>query len=294
MEERREPEAVGGGSAATRGGRRGVRLDPGRPYHEQILGHLLEAIQTGRLAVGARLPSERELAERYGVSRMTCRRALQELVDLGLAERQVGRGSFVAQAKVRQQLQGLTSFTEDMRALGLRPSSRLLAVGRRLPDAEAQRLLGLRRGEPVLYLKRLRLADGTPMALEINHLPMLRLPGLEELPEEVLEGSLYQLLAGRWGRRPTRATQTLEACRAGPEQASLLGVEPGAPLLRMTRLTLDQDGVPLEFVRSYYRGDRYRFQVELRRPWSAAPGAAVGRQEGGDGPGEAAGRNGEV
>ncbi|MDI3298041.1 MAG: GntR family transcriptional regulator [Bacillota bacterium] len=258
----------------------GDRLDPARPYHEQILGRLLEAIQGGELPVGARLPSERELAERFGVSRMTGRRALQELVELGLAERQVGRGSFVVQVKVRQQLQGLTSFTEDMRALGMRPSSRVLDVARRLPDAEAQRLLGLRRGEPVLYLKRLRLADGRPMALEINHLPLVRLPGLESLPREALEGSLYELFGSRWDRRPASATQTLEADLAGPEEARLLEVRPGAPILRITRLSRDQDGIPLEFVRSYYPGDRYRFQAELRRP--AGEGGS-GRGDGGRG-----------
>lgn len=241
-------------------------LDPARPYHEQILRRLLEAVQNGELPVGARLPSERQLAERFGVSRMTGRRALEELVELGLAERQVGRGSFVVQAKVRQQLEGLTSFTEDMRALGMRPSSRVLESAPRLPDGESQRLLGLRRGERVLCLKRLRLADGTPMALEVNHLPLGRLPGLEELAREELEGSLYELLASRWGRRPLSATQTLEAELAAPEVARLLQVRPGAPILRITRLTRDQDGIPLEFVRSYYRGDRYRFQAELRRP----------------------------
>lgn len=205
-----------------------------------------------RKEYGTSLPPERELARIMGVSRDTLRRALEVLEEEGLVYRRQGSGTFVARrATFRARLLG---FTEEMRALGLIPSSRFLGGGRGPATAKEAFQLRLSPGEEVLRLERLRLADEEPMALERAALPVW---ALEEIPE----GSLYQALEAR-GLRPVRALQRLRTVVAR-EEDRLLGVEPGAPLLYLERVSFLPDGRPVEFVKSRYRGDRYELLVEL-------------------------------
>lgn len=218
-------------------------------------------IASGVMHPGDRVPSERELSDRFGMSRMTARQALLELVREGFLYREQGRGTFVAHRKVNQGLLGVTSFTDDMRARGLEPASRGLEQRLELADQEARDHLELDLGAMVVRLKRLRLGDGRPMALEEAVLPADVVPGLEE---QSLDGdfSLYAWLRER-NIFFQRARQTLEAVLANGEQAELLGVLVGAPLLLLERLSYGQDGQPLEFVRAHYRADRFKFFVDL-------------------------------
>ncbi|MFZ5815150.1 MAG: GntR family transcriptional regulator [Bacillota bacterium] len=234
------------------------------PLYYQIKTRLLEQIESGQLKPGDRVPSERELTDRYGVSRMTARQALVELETQGVLVREQGKGTFVATPKFEQPLALLTSFTEDMRRRGLRAGAQVLSAGLVPAERRAARDLGLAETARVYRLERLRLAGGEPMALETSHLAADRFPGLLELDLE--NRSLYALLRERYGVELARASQSLEAVPADARLAEILRVREGTPLMLMERLSRDPQDRPVELVRSYYRGDRYRFVTELLAP----------------------------
>jgi GntR family transcriptional regulator len=231
-----------------------------RPKGEQ-LQEILEGMVAG-LEPGAVLPSERLLAERYGVARATVVQAVEGLAARGLVYRIHGSGTFVAEPKFRQPLT-LTSFTEDMRARGMTPGSvvRNQAV---VPATEVvARHLALVPGTPVVHLERVRTADGEPMALERTHLPAGRLPGLERA--ELTDTSLYELLEREWGVRVASADQWASVVRLASDEAACLHVPPDQPALLFQRVTRDPSGTPVEYVRSLYRGDRYEVHTRLER-----------------------------
>jgi GntR family transcriptional regulator len=210
------------------------------------------------------LPSDAMLCEEFGVSRMTARNAVQRLTQEGLVYRVPGRGTFVAEPPVHRQAGNLLSFTEEMRRRGRTPSSRLLAREVREPrPAEASRLQ-LDPGEEVIAVRRLRVADDEPVAIEeavfrATIAPLIQLADLERssLHDTLVEG----------GHVPTMGRARLGAEAAGPDDALLLDVAPGSPLLVEKRVIHDQDGNPLELCESRYAGERYgldvQFDVEL-------------------------------
>ena len=232
----------------------------GMPLYLQLKRLIKAQIQDGRLAPGDRVPSERELSDQFGMSRMTARQALIELVREGLLYREQGRGTFVAVRKVSQGLLTVTSFTEDMHSRGIVPSSVILSLTTEAPSLPDRERLRLDLGHQMVRVRRLRLGDGRPMALEEASLPQSLVEGIEE--HDFSRGSLYEFLKSRQIELQG-AHQTLEAILADEEQAMLLAVPQGAPLLLLERLSYDQFGRPAEFVRAVYRGDRYRFYVEL-------------------------------
>lgn len=236
--------------------------DSAVPMFEQIKERLERAIAAGEFAVHERIPSERELSTQYGVSRMTIRQALGALARSGALYARSGKGTFVAELKIEQPLQRLTSFTEDMRARGLRPSSRLLAAERIGAPLEIADALGLSPGAELVRISRLRLADDEPLALEIAQLPHARCPGI--LSYDLGRRSLYEVLHAEYGISLARARQTIEAATPDDDERALLHLPHGVPVLRIRRLTHASDGAPIEFVRSAYRGDRYQLGVELR------------------------------
>lgn len=240
------------------------RLQKGAPtplYH-QIKIRLLEELEMGHLQPGDRVPSERELTERYGVSRMTARQALVELESEGYLVRVQGKGTFVAAPKFEQALTLVTGFTEDMRRRGLQSETRVLAAQVISAGSPVAGALSLNEGDEVYRLERLRMAGGEPLALECSHLVADRFPGLLNLDLE--HHSLYELLRGAFGVHLVHATQTLEAIAADAHQAEILKLREGTPLMMTQRIARDQHGRAVEFTRSCYRGDRYRFVAELR------------------------------
>jgi len=231
------------------------------PKYWALKQHLLDMLETA--PPGTPIPTERLLAEQYTVSRTTVRQALADLTAEGRLHRVQGKGTFVAEPKLAQRLQ-LSSYTEDMRAQGREPSSRLLELVETTAGDDIAKLLGIRSGAKMLRLNRLRLADGEPMALETTHLPYSRFPGLGEvLPDG---GSLYAVLREHYGVQPERAEETIETELCGPHEAELLGADVGVPMLLLSRHSFDTEGHPLEYVRSIYRGDRYKFVTTLNRP----------------------------
>jgi GntR family transcriptional regulator len=210
------------------------------------------------------LPSDAMLCEEFGVSRMTARNAVQRLTQEGLVYRVPGRGTFVAEPPVHRQAGNLLSFTEEMRRRGRMPSSRLLAREVREPrPAEASRLQ-LEPGDEVIAVRRLRVADDEPLAIEEAVFPASIAPLIQRADLE--HGSLHDTLV-EGGHVPTMGRARLGAEAAGPDDALLLDIAPGSPLLVEKRVIHDQDGRPLELCESRYAGARYgldvQFDVEL-------------------------------
>jgi GntR family transcriptional regulator len=211
------------------------------------------------------LPSDAMLCEEFGVSRMTARNAVQRLVQEGIVYRVPGRGTFVAEPPVHRQAGNLLSFTEEMRRRGRVPSSRVLAHEVREPRPSEASRLRLRPGDNVLVLRRLRIADTEPMAIEEAVFPAAAVASLLE-SADLEHRSLHDTLV-HGGHIPTQGRARLGAEAAGPQDAALLDVPEGSPLLVEKRVIHDQDGRPLELCESRYAGDRYgldvQFDVEL-------------------------------
>lgn len=229
------------------------------------LRHAIEAaIVGGQLKHGDALPPEREIADFAGISRVTVRKAVDELVDAGLLMRRHGSGTFVVKPvqRVEQSLSLLTSFTEDMARRGLTASSRWLDRGVHLPSPEEAMMLGLAGGSRVARLERLRIANDLPLAIERASLSADVLPH-----PEAVSGSLYEVLA-RSGHRPVRAVQRISACNIRSQDAALLGVQVGDAGLSIERVSYLASGRVVEFTRSLYRADAYDFVAELTLPQS--------------------------
>ncbi len=231
------------------------------PKYWGLKRHLLELLSS--LPPGSPIPTERSLAAEFDVSRTTVRQALADLTVEGRLLRVQGKGTFAAEPKVAQRLQ-LSSYTEDMRAQGREPSSQLIDIAELPAEGELTTLLGIRSGAKVLRMQRLRLADGEPMAIETTHLPLGRFRGLRKYLTP--GGSLYQVLRDRFDVEMGHAEETIETALAGPHEAELLGADVGMPMLLLSRHSFDTAERPVEWVRSVYRGDRYKFVAELNRP----------------------------
>ncbi|WP_298558818.1 GntR family transcriptional regulator [uncultured Aliiroseovarius sp.] len=230
------------------------------PRYVQLRRRIEEAIEKGILPPDSSLPPEREVAEITELSRVTVRKAIQELVKLGVVEQRQGSGTFVRApvARVEQSLSHLTSFTEDMKRRGLETTSRWLERGVFIPSPEEVLTLGLAAGDSVARIYRLREAGGQPMALERASLPLDILPN----PIDVSR-SLYEVLE-QSGNRPVRAVQKISAVNLEPDDAELLGVAEGTAGLSIQRISYLDSGRVAELTRSVYRGDAYDFVAELR------------------------------
>jgi GntR family transcriptional regulator len=230
------------------------------PLHHQVYLDLRSALDAGEWRPGDRLPTERDMASRYGCSLITIRRALSELVRDGRLERTRGRGTFVLPPKIDVDFAGSLSFTEEMQRRGFDPQTRLVGARPEAAGESVAAALGLETGSPTLYLERLRLADGEPLLLEQVHLPAERFPGL--LASDLEGGSLYELLTERYGMRVARAREALEPVRLRAREARLLGRRPGSLALLVEGIASTADGISVEFGRTYVRGDRSRYFVE--------------------------------
>jgi GntR family transcriptional regulator len=233
------------------------------PRYHQLKEILREKIRTGELKPGDLIPSERELSETYRISRMTARQAITDLVNEGVFYREQGKGTFVTRNKITQQLMRLTGFTEDMRARGQNPTTRVLAARQCLADETTAERLRVPTGQPIVCLQRLRLADGEPLAVEFSH---LHFKGCERLLDEDLEhNSLYRLLETKFALPLMEAEQEIEAGLASSEEALLLNIPAGSSVLHIRRITYTDRNQPLEYARSVYRGNKYVFYTRLKR-----------------------------
>jgi GntR family transcriptional regulator len=226
-----------------------------------------------RLGVGDAIPSERQLSTDLGVSRLTVRAALDELVREGYIVRRRGSGTFVSEPKIAQELT-MTSFTDDMRRRGMSPGSRTLSLEIVPAGARLGRILHVSPSERVLVAQRLRLADRETMAIEDLHVREALVPGLSA--RELEEQSFYELLRERYGIEIVGGMQTIEATVTNEEESSALGVPLHSPAFLFERVTRADTGAIVEYVRSIYRGDRYRLVTELGSPYAGSvPGVPV-------------------
>ena len=228
-----------------------------------------------QLAVGEAIPSERQLSSDFGVSRLTVRAALDELVREGYLVRRHGSGTFVSEPKIAQELT-MTSFTDDMRRRGLQPASKTLDLRTTPAGARLGRLLHVSPSEPVLVAVRLRLADGESMAIETVHIRASQVPRLTAADLE--EMSFYELLRDRYGIVVVGGEQTIEPTVTDEDESDALGVPLHSPAFRFERVTHSQTGEVVEFVESIYRGDRYRLVTALSIPQQRRRGSQDGRR----------------
>jgi GntR family transcriptional regulator, N-acetylglucosamine utilization regulator len=233
------------------------------PRYHQLKEILREKIRTGEWKPGDLIPSERELSETYGISRMTTRQAITDLVNEGVFYREQGKGTFVTRHKITQQLMRLTGFTEDIRARGQQPSTKVLSVEMQPANEVIAEKLRVDAGQLVFCIQRLRLADGEPLAIEHSH---INFKGCEKLLEEDLEqNSLYKLLELKYGVPLMEAEQELEAGLAGVEEAQLLKIPTGSSVLYTRRTTFTDRYQPIEYARAIYCGSKYVFYTHLKR-----------------------------
>jgi len=242
---------------------------------EKLRRRLLSDIGSGALPPGSRLGSERELSEQYGVSRATLRQVLAALGEAGLVRRVPGRsgGTFVSHAKVEHDLSRVVGLPAYLARQGYVAGTRVISTQMHVADDVARNALELDPGSLVIQIRRIRLADGKPISLDQACFPAERFSGLMELP---LGGSLYELLDKEFDTIPADAQEMIEVVNATEDEAQLLCIEEGAPLLLITRITFDSNGIPFEFSHDLFRADRTR--ITMRTPGQGLRGGA--RSEG--------------
>ena len=231
------------------------------PLYVQLYETLRADIQAQRLKPHQQIPSERALCERFHVSRMTVRQALVDLARGGFLYSRAGKGTFVSEPKIDQQLKTLTGFSQEMANRGSAPASRVLEAKLQPVSDDIAQILRIPLNSEIVLLTRVRLADGIPLAIETVHLPHHLCSNL--LRHNFAVESLYDVLEHKYGYRLTRADQTIEAALAGPREIALLQLVPPAAVLTMERLTFTDQNILIEYVQSTYRGDRYKFRSAL-------------------------------
>lgn len=232
------------------------------PIYHQLEENIRELIETGQLKAGDVLPSEREYAEVNGISRMTVRQAITNLVNDRLLYRVKGKGTFVMEKKFEQSLQGLTSFTEDMKARGMESSNKLLDFEIIPADLKLAKELGIQEHGPVYEIKRIRSAQNIPMALERTYISANLIKGITE---EIVEDSLYDYIENTLQLKIANGFQVIEASLANEEEVKHLEIPKDSPILIMQRTTNLDDQTVFEIVKSSYRADRYKFMIDLER-----------------------------
>lgn len=231
------------------------------PYYLQIAKILRDRIVSGEYPIESKILSEKEIVDEYGVSRMTARNAVTELVDEGLVYRKQGVGVFVLKNKLRRDLNRLTGFYEDMKELGFTPKSKIIENIRRKANERERELLDLNDGQEVFFVNRIRLVNDEPMGLQKMTVPVHRVPDFNQLNLE--ESSFYAYL-DKIGLSLERAEQRMEAL-SSEEICEMLKIENDAPFFYFERISYAQDNKPIELLDSYFRGDFYSYNITLYR-----------------------------
>ncbi|MEG0944567.1 MAG: GntR family transcriptional regulator [Angelakisella sp.] len=232
------------------------------PKYAQIIEYFTEKIKRKELAEGEKIPTEEDLCRLFNVSRITVRQALDEMVRQGDIIKIQGKGSYVGTKKANLQLNNLQGFSEEMRSKGLTPSTQLVEIKMITPPEDVAQKLMLGNLTKVYSMVRVRYADDIAMAVEHAYIPFYLCTNLEQ---QELTGSMYTVLEKIYNIRIVRAKQNLEAIRIDKNSAQLLSVKPGTPALQVERVSYLADGTVCEFVKSVYRGDKYKFYVDLER-----------------------------
>lgn len=232
------------------------------PYYREIARVLRNKILSGEYAFEDRLPSETVLASQFGVSRMTARQAVSQLVNEGRVYRVQGRGAFVAHTTISRNPNSLVGFYADMERLGLRPGSTVLRSELRLPTDREQRSLDIGKSDRVHYVERVRSVDDEPVGVQHFTVPEWILPDFD--PDTLLSTSFYARLE-KQGTPIVHAHQRVEAVHA-PDMAELIGAQPTTAFLKIDRVSrIEREDRPVEMLTSWFRGDRFSYEGDLRR-----------------------------
>ena len=233
----------------------------GGPVHASIARWLTDLMGRGDLVPGDRLPREDRFAATLGISRMTLRQALATLEGKGTVERRSGRtgGTFVREPRIECDLTGMAGFTEQMRRANVRAGARVVSAAVVPANAKVASALSVQRGGPVYEIVRVRTAKREPLALERSSFPVGPFPGLLD---HGLSGSLYTLLGRTYGLQPASATESLEPVIARHDEAELLKVDVGSPLMLITRTAFTGAGLAVEFARDLFRPDRIKVSLQ--------------------------------
>lgn len=231
------------------------------PLYLQLKNALVADIDAGQYKPHERLMSERELGEKFKVSRMTVRQALTAMIRDGILYTQAGKGTYVNASKIKQELQALTGFSQDMTARGTVASGQVLEARIVPATLTLAAIFSVPMNTELVLLSRLRLSDGMPLAIEVAYILHRVCAGILEY--DFSKESLYNVLATRYNTILVRAEQTMEASLATPKEAELLQTTSPAPVLRIERLSYNEQNTLVEFVVSVYRGDRYKFHTTL-------------------------------
>lgn len=241
-----------------------LQTESSKPLYEQIKDYILHHIQTGDWESNTRIPSERDLAEQFEVSRVTVGKAIKELVRAGHLYVQIGKGTYINDAPMKQQIDTLTSFTEEMTIRGQSTSSHVISAYIRTVGDDTAKVLNVPTGVTVMELQRVRYVGQRPMAIECASVLASLCPNILESHDFSRE-SLYAALRDDYGVQLISAEQTFEARAATEEEAYHLDLDVGAPVLAIHRVTYNNQNVACEEVKSVYRGDRYKFRAKLSR-----------------------------
>lgn len=231
------------------------------PLYYQVKEKIMDKIRNKYFNVGDLIPSETELQETYKVSRITIRRAIQELVQDGQLSTQQGKGTFVSKPKASQELNLISSWAETMISLGTQQHSKIISFIEAPAPNNAAVLLNISLGEKVYILERIRYVNNEPVCLMTNYLIPSIVPGI--LEKGLISESLYETLEKGYNVILKSAEEIVEAKAAKPKEASLLLIKRGAPLLYATRVTYDINDRPIEVVVTITRGDRHSYKIKL-------------------------------
>lgn len=218
-------------------------------------------IEEGQWQVGERIPSERDLAKVFNVSRMTLRQAVQTLVDEGILERRVGSGTYVSSQKVQERMTGIESFTEIMLSQGRKPTSQTISYHVKPASVSEAKQLQLEDETLVLRMERVRFADNIPICFEVATIPYHL---IQSLGKKEITSSLYKTLEGKKHIHVGKAEQTVSAMLASERIAEFLNIKRGEAILQLKQITYSQDGLPFEYVRTQYVAERFEFYLEKK------------------------------
>ena len=234
------------------------------PLSHQLIEILRDLVLKNNYKAGQSFFTEKELAEKYGVSRTTIREAASRLVYEGLLRRERGKGIFVTKPRIHEESSSLLSYTEEIISRGMKPGSRVVEIQLKIPPWRIRNILQLNKDDKIIRLKRIRLANGEPMAVQISHLPYTLCPEIYQGGYDWDIQSLATALEDL-GLKMVRATQRVYASAADKENTSLLNITLGEPLLVVERTCLLKDNTPIEYAIIHNRGDRWDFIAELKR-----------------------------
>jgi GntR family transcriptional regulator len=241
-----------------------INFDSHIPFYIQLMDILREKVHQEHWVPGDQIPGEQDLCEIYGVSRTVVRQALRELELEGVVSRRRGKGTFIAHPKISEGLvQKLTGFYQDMVERGLKPGTRVLHQNVTPATEKVARFLDIKPGEKVIDIQRLRFINDEPIQLVTTYLPYEICPALASI--NLTDRSLYEYLEKDCGVFIAKGCRYIEAVLANENEAALLDIEPGSPLLMLDSISYAENGQPIEYYHAVHRGDRSRFEVELLR-----------------------------